>query len=69
MKITRTSILTGITRTIDLPVTPGQILDLKGGTLIQTAMPDLSADDREFIMTGITGDEWDAHFNSEEDQG
>jgi len=68
MQITRTSMLTGITRTIDLPVTPGQIARWQGGTLIQTAMPDLSADDREFIMTGITGDEWDAHFNSEEDQ-
>ena len=69
MQITRTSMLTGITRTIDLPVTPGQIARWQGDTLIQTAMPDLSADDREFIMTGITGDEWDAHFNSEEDQG
>ena len=69
MNITRTSMLTGITRTIDLPVTPWQIARWQGGTLIQTAMPDLSADDREFIMTGITGDEWDAHFNSEEDQG
>ena len=69
MNITRTSMLTGITRTIDIPVTPGQIARWQGGTLIQTAMPDLSADDREFIMTGITGDEWDAHLNSEEDQG
>lgn len=69
MQITRTSMLTGITRTIDLPVTPGQIARWQGSTLIQTVMPDLSADDREFIMTGITGDEWDAHFNSEEDQG
>jgi hypothetical protein len=25
----------------------------------------LSADDREFIMTGITADEWDATFGEE----
>ena len=66
MNITRTSMLTGITRTIDLPVTLGQIAQWQSGTLIQTAMPDLTADDREFIMTGITVDEWDAHFNTVE---
>jgi hypothetical protein len=25
-------------------------------------MPNLTADEREFIMTGITPDEWDAAF-------
>ena len=26
-------------------------------------MPHLSADDREFLMTGVTPEEWDATFN------
>lgn len=68
MKITRTSMLTGITRTMDLPVTDEQYARWEGGTVIQLAMPELTADEREFIMTGIAVDEWDSKFNSEEDQ-
>jgi hypothetical protein len=30
---------------------------------VQNAMPNLSADEREFIMTGITPTEWDEMFN------
>lgn len=30
--------------------------------LIQEAMPNISADDREFIKTGITTDEWEGAF-------
>lgn len=60
MKITKTSILSGITRTVDLPVTEDQMNDwLLGGALIQNAMPHLSDDQREFLMTGITAEEWD----------
>ena len=33
---------------------------------IQTAFPYLSASDREFIMTGITDDEWEATFGPED---
>jgi hypothetical protein len=31
----------------------------KNGMLIQNAMPDLNADEREFVMTRITPAEWD----------
>lgn len=37
------------------------------GVLIQNAFPMLSAEEREFIKTGITPDEWDNLFNSDED--
>ncbi|WP_396189902.1 hypothetical protein [Flavobacterium sp.] len=30
---------------------------------MQDAFPHLSADDREFIMTGITAEEWNELFN------
>jgi hypothetical protein len=33
-------------------------------TLIQDAFPDLTADQREFIMTGITPEEWDQMFSN-----
>jgi hypothetical protein len=45
-----------------IPVTQAQLDDWDSGTLIQDAMPHLSADEREFIMTGITEDEWERLF-------
>jgi hypothetical protein len=38
-----------------------------GGELIQKAFPDLSADEREMLMTGITPGEWEYTFGKEED--
>lgn len=34
----------------------------RDGELIQNAFPMLSADEREFIMTGITPEEWNRAF-------
>jgi hypothetical protein len=67
MKITRKSPLTGITRTKEIDVTIDQILAWEEGELIQSAMPQLSADDREFVKTGITGEEWDQLFGGSEE--
>ena len=63
--ITRTSPVSGITRTRDIPVTESQLQAWQvGNMLIQKAMPHLSADDREFIKTGITSEEWDKLFGA-----
>ena len=62
MLITRTSPCTGITRTKDILVTEDQLARWWRGERIQNVMPYLSASDREFIMTGITDDEWDNAF-------
>ena len=59
MEITRTSILTGIERTQDIPVTQEQLNEWEGGTLIQKVMPELTPSQREFLMTGIVDSEWD----------
>ncbi len=67
MEITRTSMFSGIERTLDLPVTPEQVSAWEGGTLIQTAMPELSADQREFVMTGVTAEEWAEEFGDSEE--
>lgn len=66
MKITRTSMYSGITRTRDLDVTIEQIDAWHNGALIQNVFPDLSDSDREFIITGITADEWIEMFSGEE---
>ena len=67
MTITRKSSLTGITRTKEINVTEEQLLAWEMGELIQNAMPQLSADDREFVKTGSTGEEWDQLFGGAEE--
>jgi hypothetical protein len=68
MMITRTSIASGITRTTDIPVTEAQLNLYINGTLIQKAMPSLTADEREFILTGMTSEEWEMMENECDDQ-
>jgi len=59
MEITRTSNLTGVTRTMDLNVTQEQLDQYESGdVLIQDVLPHLTPAEREFIMTGITDEEW-----------
>lgn len=65
MKITRKSTLSGTTNTREIEVTFQQLTAWKNGLVIQRAMPNLSADDREFIMTGITPEEWEETFGKE----
>ena len=69
MKITRTSLATGVTRTRDLNITKLQLEVWKSrGVPIQNAFPNLSPDEREFLKTGITSEEWEAMFAGEEDE-
>ena len=60
MLIEKRSMLTNKTHIREIDVTREQVESWQGGMLIQEAMPNLSVDDREFIMTGTTPDEWDA---------
>ena len=47
---------------LEINVTEEQLQDWKDGALIQDAMPDITADEREFIMTGMTSEDWVAVF-------
>ena len=67
MKITRTSMFTDITRTIDLPITEADLQAWQNGMHIQKACPDLTPDEREFIMTGVTKEEWEETFSKDSD--
>lgn len=67
MLITRTSQATGVTRTMDLPVTEDQLITLMTtNALVQDIFPELTEGQREFIMTGITDEEWEEIFNEYE---
>ncbi|WP_299821280.1 hypothetical protein [uncultured Jannaschia sp.] len=68
MKITRTSRLTGTERTREIDLTPAQLAAWEGGEFIQDATPHLSDADREFVMTGITAEEWTAAFGDDEEE-
>lgn len=65
MTIFRVSKLTGKTNARQINVTQAQLAAWEAGSFIQDAMPHLTADEREFIMTGITPEEWDAAFGDE----
>ncbi len=66
MLITKKSVLTGVIREREIDVTDEQLELWNSGVLIQYAMPHLSPDDREFLMTGITPEEWDETFGEDD---
>lgn len=68
MQITRKSVISGIQRTMEIPVNPEDFMAWQAGYgNIQDLMPYLSRDDREFILSGITAGEWEAAFAGVED--
>jgi hypothetical protein len=63
MKITKTSSLTGVEHTMDIDVTFEQLWKIDNKTdLIQRIVPHLPSAEREFLMTGITDEEWQLAF-------
>lgn len=58
MLVTRESMFTGVKRTVNLPVTREQLFAWRDGGLVQDVFPNLSVDQREFLISGTTPDEW-----------
>ena len=68
MIITRKSMVSGIERSMDLPVTEAQLERYyEEGILLQNAFPNLTPGQREFIKTGITQAEWVDIFGEDEE--
>lgn len=67
MLITKKSSLTGIISSREIDVTQAQLDNWALGTFIQDAMPHLSTNDREFIMTGVTPEEWSKYIETDDD--
>ncbi len=66
MWIKRASVISGVERTKNIPVNPDDYMSWKNGLgNIQELMPYLTDSDREFILSGITDDEWDLLFDEE----
>jgi hypothetical protein len=67
MLVTKKSFISGIERTLEIPVTQEELDNWKGGMLAQEAFPNLTADQREFIMTGVTPEEWEETMKEDEE--
>ena len=68
MNITRISPLSGKVNTLDIPATLEQFAAYEAGALIQDAFPNLTPDEREFIKTGITPEEWNEAFGGPDEE-
>lgn len=62
MSVSNVSNYSGKTHTIQISATPQQFTTWSCGALIQEAFPDLTPDEREFIISGITKEEWEELF-------
>ena len=51
---------------MDLPITQAQLDAYANGAMIQDAFPNLTADQREFIKTGYTAEEWEQIFSEDD---
>jgi len=68
MIVERQSIVSGKMYQMDINITPEQLFDFLNGKsgLAQEAFPELSADEREFIISGIHPTEWHELFGNED---
>lgn len=70
MKITKVSRATGIEHTMDLPITQAELDRCwsenpnRQGEHVQDVFPYLSPDQREFLISGTTAQEWEELFGS-----
>lgn len=68
VRVTRRSPLTGQNNTMELPMTRQQWQTWCDPGLAQNRAPHLSPDQREFLMSGYTPEDWVAMFPPEEDE-
>lgn len=72
MKISRISNLSGEHNTREIDITIDQYIDWQNASenddnrFVQNAFKHLSADDREFLISGITPEEWANAFGDED---
>jgi hypothetical protein len=67
IEVSRTSMFTRQRNTMRLPITREQFGRWQAGAMIQDAFPHLTPDQREFIQSGATTEEWAAIFPPEEE--
>lgn len=69
MQITKRSTCSGKEHTLEIPVTQDQLDGWKqSGKHIQDALPHLTPDEREFLISGCTAEEFDTMFADDEEE-
>ena len=67
MTITKRSALTGVEHTLEVPIAESAYKAWQhSNTPIQIAFSNLNADQREFLITGATPEEWEEAFGEED---
>ncbi len=64
--VTKDSLITRKRSSMRMALTKEQFESWQGGGLIQNVLPHLTAIEREFLMTGITSEEWNKEFSDDE---
>lgn len=69
IQVTRQSILTKKMNTMELPISQEHLdrYDTIGGLLVQNVFPNLDAGQREFLISGITPNEWNKYIGDYND--
>lgn len=68
MVISKVSVLTGVRHEMDLPITHEQIRRWQSGVMAQDAFPHLDDDQREFLISGATKEEWEEFMKEEKEE-
>ena len=70
IQVTRQSVITKKINTMELPITQEHldIYETVGDILIQDAFPNLNAEQREFLLSGITPQEWTKYIGDSNDE-
>jgi hypothetical protein len=68
MKVTKKNPISGVENTLDLDITQEQFDRWQSGELIQNAMPNLSLEEREFLISGLLPGEFDQLFSPDEEE-
>ena len=68
MKVTKQSQISGVVRTMELDITAQQLWNYEMGLgLAQDVFYNLTDSEREFLMTGVTDEEWSRVFGEQEE--
>ena len=70
IQVTKQSVITKKMNTMELPITQEHLdmYETVGDILVQDAFPNLDIGQREFLISGITPDEWTKTFGDGEDE-
>jgi len=68
MLVKKVSTISGKENTMDLPITQMQVYRWQQGGSIQDVFPELSNEEREFLKSGITPEEWKELWKNSEEE-